>query len=174
MLYFSKVLSESVLEKVFNEFNSKVDQPVWKPSSFFWPVGIRKNVYHDILVNLCSDELNSAIKENLTPTAKALSIDFDSLSKFTSMFYIWQKGSAISNHNDYSYKFGATIYLNENWDIDDGGIFLWRRKTDNPSAWHAVVPTFNFMVVNNESEDHLVTPVNVNAEQRVTIQIFAS
>ncbi len=44
------------------------------------------------------------------------------------LFYIWVRGSYIPFHNDENFKAASSIYLNDFWDADDGGLFphfLW-------------------------------------------------
>jgi len=84
-------------------------------------------------------------------------------------YYVWKQNAAISLHKDSAYKFGATIYLNENWDIDCGGLFLWQHG----SELKGFCPEYNSMVLNNSGEAHLVTPVNpLSPVHRYTIQVW--
>ena len=71
-----------------------------------------------------------------------------------------------------NYKFGATLYLNDVWDLNWGGIFVW--KPNDSNTMKAIAPTHNTLVVNDESELHFVTPISYNTDTfRVTMQIFA-
>lgn len=78
--------------------------------------------------------------------------------------------SSISLHNDSHVEFGATLYLNEAWVPDDGGIFLYQHAEND---WRAHIPEFNTLVVNDNHTLHMVTPVSPFAKHyRYTIQIF--
>lgn len=173
MKCFDRVLADDLMNEVLDELKRNLDGFVWKPSSFFWPPGIRNKVNRDCLITACSKELNKKLEQaiqNIFIQTNEIVPDYE---VFYSMFYMWQKGSAISIHNDSSFKFGATIYLNETWSPDDGGIFLWRRKNEDERLMQAVVPSFNFMVLNNNFDPHLTTPVSELATQpRMTLQLF--
>ena len=87
-------------------------------------------------------------------------------------FYIWDRLSGINWHDDWVYDYGMTIYLNEYWNENWGGIFLWQDKTDNNQI-KGLMPKKNTMVINNNHEVHCVTPIGVLYDMpRMTIQIF--
>ena len=51
-------------------------------------------------------------------------------------------------------------------------IFVW--KPNDSDTMKAIAPTYNTLVINDESELHFVTPISYNTDTfRVTIQIFA-
>ena len=69
-------------------------------------------------------------------------------------YYIWQQLSGIAVHDDHDKVFGATIYLNDTWQPENGGIFLYKEKESSASAheWSALLPNNNTMVVNDNHE----------------------
>ena len=72
-------------------------------------------------------------------------------------------------HNDFAYRFGATIYLNNEWHINQGGLFVYKQNNEHK----VYVPEFNSMVLNDDKSWHLVTPVSVYAGKfRTTLQIW--
>lgn len=88
-------------------------------------------------------------------------------------FCLWGKGSTIPFHNDSHVSFAATVYLNEKWPIEDGGLFLW--KDNNTNELLVVSPEYNVCVINNLHEAHHVSVVSYAAKQyRMTLQIWAS
>ena len=73
------------------------------------------------------------------------------------------------------YKFGATIYLNPEWELDNGGIFVWKPHSTEDFLHNAILPQRNMMVLSDEEEKHLVTPLNFDAKSmRFTLQIWGS
>jgi hypothetical protein len=84
------------------------------------------------------------------------------------MFFYWTKGSYIPWHTDQNYEAGITIYLNDVWGRDDGGLFLYRED----EQIKGLIPEFNMMVIQTGGIDHCVTPVIRVGSIRASIQIF--
>jgi Rps23 Pro-64 3,4-dihydroxylase Tpa1-like proline 4-hydroxylase len=112
-------------------------------------------------------ELDKHLKpifEEIDPAFKDAVID--------TQFCIWGKGSTIPFHNDSHVAFAATVYLNEKWAVEDGGLFLWRDQITNELL--VVSPEYNTGVINNLHELHHVSVVSYGATQyRMTLQIWA-
>ena len=86
------------------------------------------------------------------------------------MYHRFYANSGISCHIDADCSFAATIYLNEKWDIDWGGLYIWEDQDFNLQA---LIPTYNLMIINNKKLKHLVTPISKLApEPRIAIQVF--
>ena len=74
-------------------------------------------------------------------------------------------------HTDQKYKFGATLYLNDEWFVNSGGLFVWEDSETGKEKVH--VPTRNVLVLNTKHEEHMVTPVTVETfDFRYTIQMW--
>lgn len=87
----------------------------------------------------------------------------------SAMLYVWMPGSYIPYHSDAKYSKAVTIYLNRDWEFNDGGFFVWRNP--NQEDWISVVPHFNLGIVNAFGLEHGTTPVTSD-KLRVTVQIF--
>ena len=178
MKVIKNALSEDLCLYSLNEIKKLKNSPVWQSSTVFWSEGIRECISGSCIVTSTSDEIKKMVLDQiqnyLPSTASDISV----------MFYIWQPYSAISKHTDPGYKFAATIYLNEIWDIDWGGTFLYYNKkidwehseeeymTDH-NNWKVVVPEFGTMVLNTDETLHMVTPLSpLSPELRYTIQIW--
>lgn len=162
MKFFENVLEESIVEDLaidvkqnFKKFNWVISTLTWQKELFLSSIG---PVYvTEVDLNLQNKIENSICK--YFPRYKSLQI----------YHYLWDKNSSISVHDDGERKFGATIYLNKNWDINHGGIFLYKTN----EKWNANIPKFNSMTLNDEFGDHLVTIISPNAtEFRHTLQIW--
>ena len=93
--------------------------------------------------------------------------------KINNSLYIWQRGSHITWHNDSNNKFAGTVYLNEYWNKDDGGLFLWEDKMENCTK--VEFPEFNKMILNPQKIPHAVSMIPYQAKQlRFTIQFFGN
>ena len=86
------------------------------------------------------------------------------------MFYLSAASSYISWHNDGDYDFTATIYLNEKWDINFGGLFLYGDTKKN--MIHGVPPRFNQCIINHGGVPHSISITTPEAPWRYTLQIF--
>ena len=162
MKLYKDVLSRTTSVSVNAEILSASKEFRWGVGSWLWPEDIRTNVSGSVMELIASPMVRDLILkdiEHLIPPVDDFSIKF----------YAWQKNSGISWHHDGHAKFGATIYLNKEWDINDGGIFVY----ENEGELKAHLPTFNTMMVNENQMGHMVTPVSPFAKHdRYTIQIF--
>jgi len=83
-------------------------------------------------------------------------------------FYDAPRGSYVNWHTDKT-PVGISIYLNDFWDRDWGGLFLY----DDGSGIKGIKPEFNMAVVASSGIPHCVSPVSlISGEHRYSIQIF--
>lgn len=165
-------ITEELAKICLNEIEDNYTKNVWKSSLFDWGKNVQKNItgpccrckIHENTMDLIYDQIHRYIPKK-----------FDSIDL---QYCVWQGNSGLSLHNDDPYYFGATIYLNEFWHPNWGGLFLWNageRQTENYiNQWNVVIPEYRAMVVNSSCRDHLVTHVSpTSPEFRLTIQIFS-
>jgi hypothetical protein len=84
------------------------------------------------------------------------------------IFYYWSQNSHIPWHNDNTHIGGITIYLNEIWDKDSGGLFLF----ENDEIIQGIYPERNMCIQQQGNVNHSVSPTTSQSEIRSTIQIF--
>jgi len=162
MQIFKNVLSDSLLSSINTEIKDLINKSVWISSLMVWPKDTLKNVVGDCSITLVGPKICVHLVEELKDK-------LPHCNKMVFQYYIWKQNSAISLHDDGLERYGATIYLNEKWDMDLGGIFLWKTE----SEIKGFCPEYNSMVLNTVREPHLVTPVNpLSLEHRYTIQIW--
>lgn len=168
MKIFRNFLDEATLSLVLEEFNFKKNKAAWTASSQLWPEHLTKNTFSDCMVSPLIPTIASRIEKKVN---ESIDILYSSLA--VSM-HIWRPGSSINLHDDGVYTFGATLYLNKEWNIHDGGILMWKSKSDEDDiSWNAIIPSFNTLVVNDETDLHFTTPVSFAAkENKVSLQIF--
>jgi len=165
MKIYNDVLTQDILEECYHELWEKRRLNCWRSSLLTWPQDVLVNVTGNCLSTSVSDDLTLQLENSL----KNILPPYDRLGM---TFHIWQSNSGISSHNDSNYKFGATVYLNVDWHVNDGGLFVWvDGKTFELKVY---LPSYNTLVLNDEKEDHLVTPVTKNSSNRYTIQIFGN
>lgn len=158
-------LSKELIDETMKIVNDNLSNNVWKTNSS-WDedlVGKGSKVFILNLVNYdkIREKLDSAFKQsNILPK------DYI----FISNLYLWQTGSHITFHSDSVYDASCTIYLNEFWDRNWGGLFLWE---DENKKIHAEAPEFNKMVFNPKNILHAVSMIAPTAEApRISIQCF--
>ena len=87
------------------------------------------------------------------------------------MNYAWSRLSYIPWHRDEHSETAVTIYLNDVWDSDWGGLFLYREEPGQ--VIRAVAPQFNLAVRNTGNLPHATSMITPDAaEPRFTIQLF--
>lgn len=168
---YSDVLNEQLIENIMNYFQSIVQKNVWS-SSIEWDQNLSL-ISSNILTHKISNKfLNKEIKYNVEKTLK---IDFHNEKlDFIPFLYIWSGGSYITWHDDTSYPYNGTIYLNKKWNSNDGGVFLYKNHKNNEI--NGIEPEYNTMVVNYITEtiphnSHCVTCIVPGTiKKRITIQ----
>ena len=82
--------------------------------------------------------------------------------------HIFPKLAYIPWHLDDHCEHALTIYLNDDWKENWGGIFLY--KKDNEIT--GIIPQKNLGILLEAGTDHCVTTTNINAEDRISLQFF--
>jgi Rps23 Pro-64 3,4-dihydroxylase Tpa1-like proline 4-hydroxylase len=85
------------------------------------------------------------------------------------MFYYWTRYSYIPWHDDPHCDAALTIYLNEEWEPDFGGYYIYE---DEENDLRAVTPKPNLALLQKGGMRHTTTPVNFVGFMRITIQVF--
>jgi len=159
----------TIYDKVFSDkdfdYIKKESDNVFKSKNFisntFWSKDIKdysKEVYiHNIenskLKNIITKELyNIGIKNHI----KSL------------MFYYWEQGTYIPWHKDSSHGAGMTIYLNDSWNYENGGLFLYELN----NKIETIVPKKNLGVFQIGGVPHSTTIVSEKNKIRKTLQVF--
>jgi Rps23 Pro-64 3,4-dihydroxylase Tpa1-like proline 4-hydroxylase len=162
------VLSSRTLSAVNSAIDLSLNQNKWSVSTFWWSPEIKLGNRAGIATQIVSPDV-----------AQLIYSDIQSIlpqgGSHTFQYYLWPEGSNISTHDDAdSNKIaGATIYLNDRWHPDFGGIFLW--EDGDTKEMKCLCPSHNTMVVNDRFEQHLVTPVTSAAPvPRRTVQIWVN
>ena len=155
MKIIKNVLTKETLDKTRLHLQKNIGAYKWSSSEILWNPGLRIGTTGSTLVQE-TPELNKVL-----PEYEDININY----------HLWQRGSGISAHSDNDYRFGATLYLNEEWHVNFGGLFVWQPKDED--TMRAIIPEENMLVINDNSETHMVTPVSMEATQyRVTLQIW--
>jgi len=159
-------LPEYLIDICKAEFSKRQNEDkTWGISENFWEEGLL-----EYIPGVSSQQyINGSLKEKLI---KELSPYLPKYDEINMQFYNWHRLSGIGRHNDGGYGWGATIYLNEKWDINWGGTFIW--EDEGGEILKAINPSHNTLIINTpEPQYHLVTMISPLApETRKTIQIW--
>jgi hypothetical protein len=162
MKIIPNLLDKETLKLIEEDFENKSKIGCWYVSKLTWDEKLKKFSIGQINQCLVDENICSRIESYLKPYVKKY-------KKIVIQHYIWHPLSNISLHKDSSYLFGATVYLNENWDINWGGLFVYK----DIDSYKVIVPEYNTCVINDEQSAHLVTTINPNTQYpRRTIQIW--
>ena len=165
------ILSDDLIKNIMDYFKSMLGRDVWSSSSG-WDQNLSLISANTLTHQITDKIIKKEIKKNIET---ALNINFEEKElDFTSSIYVWSGGSYITWHGDECYPYNGTIYLNEEWDSNDGGVFLYKENETNEIK--GIEPEYNAMVVNYATEtsqhnDHCVTCIVPGTiKKRVTLQ----
>lgn len=168
---YYNVLEEKLIGNIMEYFKSILNENVWG-SNIGWNQDLSlissNTLTHKIYDKLLIKEVKKSIEEKLQINFEDKHLDF------TLSIYVWGGGSYITWHPDNLYPYNGTIYLNEEWDSNDGGVFLYKDNQTNEIK--GIEPIYNSMVVNSASEtdphnNHCVTCIVPGTiKKRITLQ----
>lgn len=168
---YDNVLNEELIKDIMEYFKFILGKDVWSSSSA-WNQNLSL-ISANTLTHAISDKiLRKEIEKSIVETIK---VDFDEEDlDFSSSIYVWSGGSYITWHSDEVFPYNGTIYLNEEWDSNDGGLFLYKENHTNEIK--GIEPIYNSMIVNSNTENdshnsHCVTCIVPGTiKKRITIQ----
>lgn len=88
---------------------------------------------------------------------------------FNAMFYRWRHLSHIPIHDEGHVGHFITIYLNKDYCVSEGGVFLYR--LNNKSHWTGVEPIYNRLVHSEGKVENFMTPVT-SERDKLSLQLF--
>ncbi len=161
---YKKFLDEDLINDVINYVKENRENYVWRVNQLSWSDSILGKGN-----NVCILDL-SKFEDRFFKIYKDKKVINKNLKIAGVLFYIWVRGSYIPFHNDENFKAASSIYLNDFWDADDGGLFLWRDESNNLNV---IEPEYNKMIFNENKTFHGVTMITPFSEQlRYSVQIF--
>jgi len=163
MKIYKNVLSDNTFIEMQNELNLFTKSQKWGVNRLTWDNYLLEGMSGICLATHTSDVVKKLIHTDIKHYLP------ENCFNIVTQYYYWGKHSGIAWHKDSAHLFGATIYLNVEWNINHGGLFVWEDKTGQ----HVHRPEYNSMIVNDDDEYHMVTSVSAEAPyDRLTIQIW--
>ena len=161
MNIYNYVLSNKLLENLHN-FTRDGKQP--SRTNFFNYAESLVSTSNVIFAFDIPDDLKNLVLEELI----AKKIFLKHPKKWSCYINLFSRGSFIPWHNDEKYALTGTIYLNQNWHKDFGGLFLYE---DNLEI-KALIPEYNKGCFFVPPVNHTTTLTSINSPLRETLQIF--
>lgn len=129
----------------------------WQPTAF------KQNkaevyVYH--LTENMDDEIYHWLSDLLEEKVGMKQIDM--------RYYQYLPGTSVGWHDDNTTNGGATIFLQKDWKIEYGGLFMWE---EHDGSIHAEIPDQNTMVYQRGCR-HASTPTYDFSPHRIVLQAF--
>lgn len=158
-------LDPILIHKLKTIVKNNLSEPVWK-TNLFWNDGIVQTSSLVSILDLTDAQNFSDVFNQI----KDLYIDKFPETKnkqYGILLYLWHKLSYIPFHSDSHCYMASTVYLNNNWNRNHGGFFIYEK--DN--KYEVVKPEFNKAVI-NKSVPHGTTLTTADAPIRETLQIF--
>ena len=157
-------LPQDLITEIMGYVEKNLDRYMWT-TNLSWNSGIVEKGSQVSILDLKETIFCEQIKQHY--------LDLEilpSLKSFHPQMYVWQRGSHIPWHDDSHVNSASTIYLNVEWDINSGGLFLY--KEDDQIK--AEVPEYNKMIF-SENIEHAVTMITPSSPNvRITMQCFFS
>lgn len=162
--FFENVLDEAFCRLLFHDSRAKLRSSFeYTKSNFHWDQAVVQ-ASTVVLVRPLPIPFARLVVERLVEKSILPHHDFNVAN------YAWTRMSYIPWHDDGSKSTAVTLYLNEVWEKDWGGLFLY--ELAQPGI-HGYRPKFNCCVRVVGGISHATTPVSLDAaEPRFTLQIF--
>jgi len=155
------VLSQELLHKLLM-FTREGRSPS-KVNFFNWTPDLNMSS-NAIFLFFIEDDLKQTLLEELL--AKKI---FSKVPKvWGASVYLMSRMSYVTWHNDSNHKFSCTIYINQDWNENHGGYFMYELNDEI----RAIKPNFNSCVYFDTPLKHTTTLTALNAPFRESIQIF--
>jgi len=161
--FHKNVLDENLINYIKKYVIDNKASKKWQ-NSMFWPEFIKKTSTTVSVLSL--DDNKKICKElrkiynELIPETKKMGMEVN--------YYIWPPLSYIPFHDDNHKQVASTIYLNKDWNIDWGGLFLYYEDQQIKTFF----PSYNTCIVNNNKILHGTSLTTMDAVNRETIQVF--
>jgi len=161
-------IDQDVLDSIKKKYHDSRGTPSFEINNMGrWGQGLDAGSYAPVFI-LPLEEHQSYFNAKY----KALDSAFSDFELVTVYLHIWPPGSQINWHHDgdAGQRIGSTVYINETWNWNWGGLFLY----DDPSLGQGwIFPEHNKMIWFESPVWHATSMVALNAEfPRLSIQLF--
>ena len=160
--------TESEYEMMISAMNETVDGNIITFSTKDWPEDLVSGVdgHSDVYPIVQLD-----IMKLLADKCMSILGTTDKYENYSAMYYEGYGQCGLNWHTDMAYTASASIYLNDDWDDNYGGYFVFRMDGGNKLGT-VVRPDLGVAVFQKGKIDHAVTSTRHDAPKRKSIQVF--
>jgi hypothetical protein len=167
--YFQEFFSPDLFKELQELAVSEITDPFSSISrtNAVWHKDIVRSSMPVLVKDIENEELHSKLKSEIDAKTGKISENI--------MIYYWTRLSYIPWHDDNHAESALTVYLNETWDKDWGGYFMFeggQNFQNTESNIGVIKPSRNCAVLQEGHVLHSTTTTNLDAEIRMTIQCF--
>lgn len=163
---YNDFLSEDLLilidNKIKDIFNQKTERAIFSSSISHWSEYL-KSCSSPILRYTMNESDNDLVNYLKREVEKQIPYYVDDV-----IIHIFPKLSYIPWHNDGGHTAALTIYINEKWDPNWGGFFMYNID----DTINAIKPERNLAILQKGGLQHCVTTTNMDSDYRISIQCF--
>jgi len=169
MILINNFLSLEDCLKVSEDKNKLWKENCWTINKHNWEPNLTAGLYGSVYMTNVSPEINVRVGFYIDKYFDN-KVDWD---RTNIQHFVWDTNSGINWHNDRGYDFAGTIYINEHYNPDWGGIFEYFENVDSQQK-HSICPEQGLFVINTIGQLHRVTKITHPMMDifRHTIQIF--
>jgi Rps23 Pro-64 3,4-dihydroxylase Tpa1-like proline 4-hydroxylase len=166
IIKYNDFLSEDLLNLIDNKikdiFNQKTERAMFSSSISHWSEYLKSSstpILRYVMDESDTNLVNSLKKE----IEKQIPYYVDGI-----VIHIFPKLSYIPWHDDVGHAAALTIYVNQKWEPNWGGLFMY--KTDDIIT--AIQPERNLAILQKGGLTHCVSTTNIDSDFRISIQCF--
>lgn len=117
-------------------------------------------------ISIKNIDLIEDIKKIVIGNIPEIKDDYD----FDIRYTIVTNSSYLKWHDDHYFNYAITVYLNNTWNMDWFGFFIF--KDNDSNFYKAYLPQYNTALIFKPPMIHCVVPPNIGSPKRETLQIF--
>jgi hypothetical protein len=155
------VFTQETLDKLHN-FSRGGKQPTKTNFFSYLPeiVGVSNAIFgFDLDDEFKKTVFKELVNKNILPSTP---------KKSQAYIQLFSRNSFVPWHGDDKYLFTVTVYLNKEWDINFGGLFIYEENKE----LKCLLPKYNTAVNFIPPMGHTTSATNINATLRESLQIF--
>lgn len=157
------VLSRGLIERIKMAAQGKREHRLNLTS---WPANIVDSSGAILLFDM-PDDIVASVKEELADIVGREYLD----QTWAVTYTLGSRLSYIAWHNDSHQEVACTVYLNNEWNMNWGGCFIYENAADD---LRAIYPAFNTGIVLHPPVLHTTTMPTIHAPLRESLQVFVN
>ena len=165
LYYIQNFLDQKTYKGIHNSIFKQRDKINLHSSKGIWDNGLINNIVPPDRVTVSNHPPFEKLK---VLTRFNQFYQLKDVKDMTTNIHFMKKGSGINWHDDSTWKYGATFYVNRRWNRQNGGELMFHSENG-----HGFIPIVgNSLVIIKAPINHKVNPVLSPVIPRISIQMF--